>query len=93
VWVDGRYKTDGTVWSDPAEGWRVNLGLLEEACEPASSAPWTFTAIHHLPDGDTRTAQIQVVDLTFPTRMSGVAADVTLDIVVPAGVFEYESGS
>lgn len=89
VWVDGRYQVGGTAYTDPSEGWRLNLGLLETACVPAGTSPWTFTAVHHLPSGATRTAQIQVLDLVLPERFAGVAAEVTLEIAVSAGTFVY----
>ena len=93
VRVDGRFTTAGAATGDPWEGWRVNLGLLETACAPAGSSPWTFEAVHHLRDGATRTAQIQVVDIVVPSRPAGVSAEVTLDIVVPSGLFVYAPGS
>jgi hypothetical protein len=92
VWVDGRYNVAGVSAGDPAEQWRVNLGLLEAACAPAAAAPWTFTAVHHLPDGATRTAQVQVTDLLVPSRLAGVAAEVTLELLVPSGQFTYAAG-
>ena len=91
VFVDGRYDINGAVLSDPAEGWRTNRSLLETACEPAAASPWTFEAVHHLPSGATRTANIQVLDITFPSRFAGIAAEITLDILVPTGTFTFEA--
>jgi hypothetical protein len=93
VRVDGRYLPNGNPSSDPAEQWRLNLSGLETACAPESSSPWTFQAVHHLRDGATRTAQIQVVDMVVPFRPSGAAGTVTLDIVVPSGEFDYQAAS
>lgn len=92
VWVDGRYQVDGSAYADPAEGWRLNLGLLETACAPQGAAPYTFEAVHHVAGG-TRTAQIQVLDIVVPSRAAGVAAEVTLDIVVPSGQFIFAAGA
>lgn len=87
VWVDGRYTTAGAENGDPSAGWQTNLGLLEDACEPASASPWTFQAVHTLPSGATRTAQIQVTDMLGPTDRGATAGIITLEILIPSGVF------
>jgi hypothetical protein len=87
VWVDGRFDVDNAVNADPREGWEVNLGLLEAACAPESDSPWTFSAVHHLPDESERHADIQVLDIVIPRRHGGVAALVALDIQIPDGQF------
>jgi hypothetical protein len=91
VWVDGRYDVNNDVNADPRFGWETNLELLYAACEPNPLPPWTFPAVHHLPDDTSRSYQIQVLDIVAPSRLAGVAAEVALDILIPSGVPDPES--
>ena len=89
VVVFGDCEPDGTPYADVREGLRVNLDLVRQAASPASSAPWTVTATHTLPDGATRTAQVQVVSVEGPVPIGPSAARVVLDVVVPSGTWTY----
>jgi hypothetical protein len=87
VIVDGHYDPDGTLREDPHEGLDLNLELLDEACAPATSSPWTFTATHVRPHGS-REAQIQVLDMTEPAKIGTAVVSVTLDIQIPSGTYD-----
>jgi hypothetical protein len=89
LYVSGLWDPDGVEYADPVEGFRVNMALLEQACEPATAAPWTVPATHVLPDGGQRTAQVQVLDVVTPRSVAPPLVLVTLDIQVPSGSFEF----
>jgi hypothetical protein len=89
LYVSGLCDPDGVDYDDPVEGFRLNMALLDAACAPAGAAPWTVTAVHHLPDGGTRTGQVQVLDVVQPRSFAPPVVLVTLDIQVPSGMFEY----
>jgi hypothetical protein len=86
VHVSGWVDPDGVAISNPDTGLETNLGLLNTAIAPATSAPWTFQ-VSHVRSSGTRTAQATVLDVTTPREVGDRLVVVGLDILIPSGVF------
>lgn len=81
--IGGQVDQAGTPHSDPTEGLVANIDTIWTIVEPPVDA--TRTSIVTMPDGTTRTAEIQVEAMTDAAKAGPNLARAALTITIPAG--------
>lgn len=85
--ITGFVDSSGVPNADPWAGLQENIDYLRDnVAEPPTPPTSTVSASLVMPDGSTRTADIQVVAFTIGEHYH-VATAAILDIVIPAGRF------
>lgn len=79
--INGTYKDDGTLHTNP----RMGLITNRETLDATIGIRQSVTAVWHRFDGSTRTATVQVIGFTTSTKTVALGR-LVLNLIVPAGV-------
>lgn len=84
--VFGNVDSDGNATTSLLGGLRANLDELKRALRPRLFDTGTALLVHELDDGNSRTAQAQVVSPLQTSGLQGVAVNGVVDLLIPEGV-------